>query len=43
MVEDEEVDQGQNHPTFVVGLAHSGHAAQYNSNTVIRYDSAVGI
>ncbi len=36
MVEDGEADEGQNHPTFVVGLAHVGHAAQHNSNTVIR-------
>ncbi len=36
MVEDEAADQGQSHPTFVVGLAHFGDAAQYNSNTVIR-------
>ena len=31
VVEDGEVDQGQNHPTFVVGLAHVRHAAQYKS------------
>ncbi len=37
MVEDEEVDQGQNHPTFVVGLAHAKHAARYKSCICMMY------